>query len=61
MTDSVAIVEAVKVRNVCIGVTPGAVLVSLLNDATEVTFDDADGARWVLHYLDLHFLTFRYP
>jgi hypothetical protein len=61
VTDSVAIVEAVVVRDIRIGVTPGAVLVSLLNDATEVTFDDADGARWVLHYLDLHFLTFRYP
>jgi hypothetical protein len=61
VTNRVAIVEAVVVRDIRIGVTPRAVLVCLLNDATEVTFDDADGARWVLHYLDLHFLTFRYP
>jgi hypothetical protein len=60
MTDFLSCIHAVKVRNVGVGVAPRAVLVGLLNDSTEVAVDDADGTRWVLHYLDLHFLTFRY-
>jgi hypothetical protein len=61
VTDSLAIVEAVVVGDICIGVAPRTILVRLLDDPTELTLDDADGTRWVLNYCDLHFLTFRYP
>jgi hypothetical protein len=42
------------VRDIRIGVAPGAVLVGTLNDATEVTLDDPHGSGGVLHDLDVH-------
>jgi hypothetical protein len=54
VTNRVAIVEAVKVRDIRIGVTPRAVLVCLLDDPTELTLDDPDGTGWMLNYCDLH-------
>jgi hypothetical protein len=62
VTNRVAIVEAVVVRDICIGLAPLAISDRLLCDA-EVRADlyDADGARRVVHDLNVHSLTFRYP